>query len=420
MMELIDVKDLYPEISDNGYTVHGFDQYPAKMIPQLARFGIESVSEEGDSILDPFCGCGTVLVESQVTGRQATGVDLNPLAVLYAKAKSRRYDCTELVSAAEEVLLKAQKSTLPGIDTPEWLNYWFERETLKQLLCIRREINKNYEEGNSCRIPLLYVLAVTVRLVSKADPRSPKPYISKKAREERVGKVFDAYENFRKKMKDYLGRLKVLNEFVDDNRCDNKNRVFEADTANIEYEEMNFGARFDAVVTSPPYSSAQDYYRSSKLEVAVLFPNKIGDFKESSDKILGSKRGSKSEIDIEYEKIPVGANEVKKINKKNKKSAKIVYRYIKSLSSSIKNIYKFLKIDSKACIVVGNSTVRDTVLPVDSWVSSICHNNGLSLSKHFVDEVKDRRVPPSRMQHNSVINKEHVLIFEKYRPTKHK
>src|SRR5690606_9082165 len=39
-------------------------------------------------LLDPFCGSGTVLVEARAAGLRAIGVDLNPLAVLIARAKT--------------------------------------------------------------------------------------------------------------------------------------------------------------------------------------------------------------------------------------------------------------------------------------------------------------------------------------------
>jgi SAM-dependent methyltransferase len=40
-------------------------------------------------VLDPFCGSGTVLVEARLAGREAVGVDANPLAVRLARLKAR-------------------------------------------------------------------------------------------------------------------------------------------------------------------------------------------------------------------------------------------------------------------------------------------------------------------------------------------
>jgi SAM-dependent methyltransferase len=61
--------------------VHGFHSYPARLHPQTAARLIEAFSPSTGHVLDPFCGSGTVLVEARRLGRNATGVDANPLAV---------------------------------------------------------------------------------------------------------------------------------------------------------------------------------------------------------------------------------------------------------------------------------------------------------------------------------------------------
>jgi hypothetical protein len=61
--------------------VHGFHSYPARMHPATARKLIDGLSEPGGSVLDPFCGSGTVLVEGLLAARRVVGVDANPLAV---------------------------------------------------------------------------------------------------------------------------------------------------------------------------------------------------------------------------------------------------------------------------------------------------------------------------------------------------
>lgn len=69
---------------------HPFHSYPARLHPATARVLVELVAPgAGDApIVDPFCGSGTSLVEARAAGRRAIGVDLNPLAVLVARAKT--------------------------------------------------------------------------------------------------------------------------------------------------------------------------------------------------------------------------------------------------------------------------------------------------------------------------------------------
>jgi SAM-dependent methyltransferase len=70
---------------------HPFHSYPARVHPATARVLVEVVSAGGGReapIVDPFCGSGTSLVEVRAAGMRGIGVDLNPLAVLVARAKT--------------------------------------------------------------------------------------------------------------------------------------------------------------------------------------------------------------------------------------------------------------------------------------------------------------------------------------------
>ena len=60
--------------------VHGFHSYPARMHPETASRLIAALSAPGDTVLDPFCGSGTVLVEARRAGRRGLGYDVNPLS----------------------------------------------------------------------------------------------------------------------------------------------------------------------------------------------------------------------------------------------------------------------------------------------------------------------------------------------------
>jgi hypothetical protein len=60
--------------------VHGFHSYPARMHPDTAGRLIAALSAPGQTVLDPFCGSGTVLVEARRQGRRGLGYDVNPLS----------------------------------------------------------------------------------------------------------------------------------------------------------------------------------------------------------------------------------------------------------------------------------------------------------------------------------------------------
>jgi hypothetical protein len=70
---------------------HPFHTYPARLHPATAKILVELVGDGAgrtQALVDPFCGSGTVLVEARAAGMRTIGVDLNPLAVLIARAKT--------------------------------------------------------------------------------------------------------------------------------------------------------------------------------------------------------------------------------------------------------------------------------------------------------------------------------------------
>src|SRR5437667_9224699 len=79
---------------------HYLFRYPAKFHPPVVRHLIERFTDEHQTILDPFCGSGTLLVEASICGRSATGTDVDPLAVFVSKIKTHRYSMPALKRAA--------------------------------------------------------------------------------------------------------------------------------------------------------------------------------------------------------------------------------------------------------------------------------------------------------------------------------
>ena len=58
------------------------------MFPQMfVRDVVSNLSRPGELVLDPFCGRGNAPYVASVLGRRSLGIDINPLAWLYTKAK---------------------------------------------------------------------------------------------------------------------------------------------------------------------------------------------------------------------------------------------------------------------------------------------------------------------------------------------
>jgi len=126
----------------NSFT-HGIHKYPAKFIPQIPRWGIKEFTRPGDIVLDPFCGCGTTLVESLLSGRNAYGLEISPLAKLITKTKITKIKPAPLEKEHLRLLNKLKKRVWspfywkPFIE-PNLLK-WFKPQSVKGLSIIKKK-----------------------------------------------------------------------------------------------------------------------------------------------------------------------------------------------------------------------------------------------------------------------------------------
>lgn len=75
---------------------------------------IATYSNEGDIVLDPFCGRGTGVTEASILGRKAIGVDLNPIAIFQARMILQNADVEKIKSvwsSMKEYLNKCEKES---------------------------------------------------------------------------------------------------------------------------------------------------------------------------------------------------------------------------------------------------------------------------------------------------------------------
>ncbi len=81
------IRSLNSEKRVSGLT-HNFYRYPARFSPEFAREIIFKFTDEDDYILDSFMGSGTTIIEAIANGRNAIGVDINPLSFFITKVKT--------------------------------------------------------------------------------------------------------------------------------------------------------------------------------------------------------------------------------------------------------------------------------------------------------------------------------------------
>lgn len=63
--------------------------YPTQKPVELLKRIVQASSNEGDVVLDPFCGCGTTIAAAQELNRQWIGIDITHLSIALQKYRLR-------------------------------------------------------------------------------------------------------------------------------------------------------------------------------------------------------------------------------------------------------------------------------------------------------------------------------------------
>ena len=144
------------------YALHPF---AARFPHGLPGYFIDALTERGDTphiVLDPMCGSGITLLEGWSAGRSVIGVDLDPLARRQARARTIALCGAEVRLAGEATLRKtadlvaglgAQRDPLQAVKADmdpasvEFLDYWFFRETQRELACLILAIREEPDEN---------------------------------------------------------------------------------------------------------------------------------------------------------------------------------------------------------------------------------------------------------------------------------
>ena len=85
----VPLQDIWTDIKPIGARAAERLGYPTQKPVSLLERIIQTSSNEGASVLDPFCGCGTTIAAAQKLGRQWVGVDVTHLAISLIRHRLR-------------------------------------------------------------------------------------------------------------------------------------------------------------------------------------------------------------------------------------------------------------------------------------------------------------------------------------------
>ena len=114
--------------------------------PAFARESILAFTKPGDLVCDPFSGRGTTLLEALLNDRRAIASDISPVAWCLSCVKAKPATLNEAKRAIEELRSGYEDMNSGELEReadglPEFFAVAFHRETLKQLLFLRRTLN---------------------------------------------------------------------------------------------------------------------------------------------------------------------------------------------------------------------------------------------------------------------------------------
>lgn len=380
----VSFRKLVSEIPSTSYVTHSIHYYPASFIPQVVRYCLNKFTEPYDWVLDPFAGSGAVAVECFITKRHVTLVDINPITSSLVKSK--------LLIPNEDARFEMRQLLLKSLSykgkpfVPKWKNlrYWHPTEEIIEFLT--KLWGYIHYECESYLKPLLVFTALDVtRFLSYADDVVPKLFKSKR----KTRKLDDlltknwkkiAIKRYEKVADDYVSAIFELKRHVR-----GENPITEVYSPQ-DIETWNPTRKYQLIVSSPPYMQAQEYIRSSKIDLYWL---------GYDDKEMRKFR----KLEIPY-RAPKGKVHTptldiirdKVIELDRKDLAKLFDSYFYFMLTNFQKVSRNLLPEGHLCIFVGSPTIGGINVPLWKILCEYFREYGFIEEKVFEDRIVARKL----------------------------
>ncbi|PIF76650.1 putative RNA methylase family UPF0020 [Variovorax sp. 54] len=404
---------------------HQIHQYPAKLLPHIAHFFLHASTfrSEGGVVLDPFCGSGTVALESSIANRQAYVSDANPMALLITKVKTTPYDADQLVLEAVAIVKRAKRYRLaPSIGIVN-ADLWYSNPRKQQLEILLRAVRD--VEDKSAQDFFLICFSTVARRLSAADPSISVP-VRLKTKESFSQAInlkivahlkwisdADYLEEFSNVTLANIDRVLRANA-VNPNR---KSATVVGEDARLLMEpkgsERLKSASIPMVLTSPPYGSAQKYVRSTSLALnwlGLAGPQELSELEAKSigrEHVAQKRNALLCSLPANYESF---LSQVKKVNPRREKISR---QYLSDLSVAMSEMIRVAKSGGHIILIVGNNEVCGIPLTTDQFITDNMRSAGVDIDMHLIDKIKSRGLMTKRNTTASVISRESILVFKK-------
>ncbi len=393
-----------------SYT-HGIHTYPAMFIPQVARRLLEKYSKEGDTICDIFCGSGTALVESKLLGRNAYGIDLNPLAIFLAKAKTTPINPIVLNHTYAKLLKNISEIEESNLIKPDFKNidFWFKEKVITQLSKINKAIGQIHDE--SVRNFITVGFSETVRHSSNTKTHEFKLVRNKGEKlENHDPDVLGIFKKFTER------NIAGMTEFYRDTSSSWIKAIYGDSSKDNDIKSSSI----DLIITSPPYGDSRTtvaYGQFSRLssQWINIFENP-NDASGVDNKLLGGKATKTLIHSLASKKL---AESLEKIASQDETRARDVLSFNIGLNDCLKQAHRILKPKKYFCLVIGNRQVKQVRIPTDFIIVELAQAIGFSCEEIIVRNIPGKRMPMKNSPTNKIgaleetMNKESIVVLKK-------
>jgi len=406
------------------HLTHYMHPYKGRFHPKMVRALLNYVYPKDQGlVMDNFVGCGTLLVEATWMGLDSVGVEINPLSALMSnvKCQSLALDPVNLKEAinkfVEELreVLSTHHTLLNGVSPLFPPRQVVDEQSIeRQKASIPKNVSLSFKRVNS-----LEEILIAYDLVKKISNERVRDFILLAL----SGTISDMVrrrhgqflEVFRDRLHDLYLRIYIfykLNQVLKIKLGTSK--TYAADTRNMS---MIDSESIDAIVNSPPYSTALDYIRNDLPQLTILG---LTDISKLEQDMIGNPNlkaysfslfNEMNELNPEYARLPENAKEAIITLRKfgRTKEALRTYKFFKDMYYSLKEMHRVLRKGAKCAIVIGNNHYK-----LDSDYDEVKNDEVLKQMAFSIGFREDRTITRELEKTRAgMIRKESILILEK-------
>ena len=383
---------------------HGIHRFAAKYIPQVPRWAIREFASDGDTVLDPFMGSGTTLVEGLQRCVTTIGVDIDPLARIVASAKTCVIPPDRIEHLAAQIRRRwtraAGELQLPMSGIKNFA-HWFTEPTWRDLQGLFQCIETLHCSDEERR--LLFVLFSSIlRWVSNADDQSQKTYVSG-TRPKTPAPVEETF--WRSVARAKKGMYELEGAVA---RSAGAVVLDDGDARKLPLDDCSV----DLVVTSPPYLDSVDYMYNFMLEyfwLGRLFGiSSREEFNQWRRKGIGTKSPGGMQ-----KPLPASVADLVDTDEVNPQRLPAVVAYCNGMREHFQEAARVLKPNARYVLVIGNSQTASGILPVHDALVRFAAEFQLQIEKAFAYRIRRHYMKFPRKGRGGIILVDWVIVLRK-------